>query len=139
MRVVLDANVVVSGIFWSGPPQKILKRWLEGELTLLVSGPILAEYGDVLRRMAGNQGGALFAKWNRLLTELSEFVEPQRLCVVCRDPEDNKYLEAAVGGRAQALVSGDKDLVVLKAIEGVPILTPRAFLLDDKIQQLWKA
>lgn len=62
MRVVLDANVVVSGIFWSGPPQNILKRWLKGKLTLLVSGPILAEYQDVLRRMTGNQGGDLFAK-----------------------------------------------------------------------------
>lgn len=129
MRVVLDANVVVSGIFWSGPPQKILERWLEGKLTILVSEPILAEYGDVLRRMTGNQGGALFSKWNRLLTELSEFVEPRRLAAICRDPGDHKYLEAAVGGRAQALVSGDKDLVVLKAIEGIPILTPRAFLL----------
>lgn len=133
MRVVLDANVVVSGIFWSGPPQKILKRWLEGKLTLLASGPILAEYRDVLHRMTGNQGGALFAKWNRLLTELSEFVEPERLAVICRDPADQKYLEAAVGGRAQAIVSGDKDLMVLKVIQGIPILTPRAFLQGHKI------
>lgn len=133
MRVVLDANVVVSGIFWSGPPKIILKRWLEGKLTLLASGSILAEYRDVLHRMTGNQGGDLFAKWNRLLTELSEFVEPQRLAVICRDPGDHKYLEAAVGGRAQALVSGDKDLVVLKVIQGIPILTPRVFLQGHKI------
>jgi len=61
MRVVLDANVVVSGIFWSGPPQIILKRWIEGKLTLVASGPILAEYVDVLRRMTENQGGELLA------------------------------------------------------------------------------
>lgn len=128
MRVVLDANVVVSGIFWSGPPQEILRRWLEGRLTLVASGPILAEYRDVLRRMTGDQGAELFVKWNRLLTELSDVVEPRRISTVCRDPEDQKYLEAAVGGRAKALVSGDKDLLVLKAVEGIPILTPRAFL-----------
>lgn len=54
--------------------------------------------------------------------------------MICRDPGDHKYLEAAVGGRAQALISGDKDLVVLKVIEGIPILTPRAFLLGHKTQ-----
>jgi predicted nucleic acid-binding protein len=43
MRVVLDVNVI-SGIFWSGPPQIILKRWLGGKLTLVISVPILAEY-----------------------------------------------------------------------------------------------
>jgi len=134
MRVVVDANVVISGIFWGGPPQIILKRWLEGKLTLVMSALILAEYQDVLRRMTGNQGGDVFAKWNHFLTELSEFVEPQQVSAICRDSGDQKYLEAATGGRVQALISGDKDLVVLKVIERIPILTPRAFLLGHKIQ-----
>ena len=128
MRVVLDANVVVSGIFWSGPPQRILKRWLEGKLTLVMSAPVLAEYQDILRRMTGSQGGDLFAKWNHYLTELGEFVEPLRVDVVCRDAADQKYLEAAAGGRVRAIISGDKDLTVLKVVDGIPILTPRAFL-----------
>lgn len=133
MRVVLDANVVISGIFWGGPPQQILKLWLEGKLTLVMSAPILAEYQDVLRRMTGDEGADLFTKWNHYLTELSEFVEPLPVVVVCRDAGDQKYLEAAAGGRVQALVSGDKDLGVLKVIDGIPILTPRAFLLGHKI------
>ena len=135
MRIVLDANVVISGIFWGGPPQQILKRWLEGKLTLVMSAQILAEYQDVLRRMTkGGHGGEIYAKWNHYLTELSEFVEPLQVAVVCRDAGDQKYLEAAAGGRVRALVSGDKDLAVLKVIEGIPILTPRAFLLGHKIQ-----
>ena len=133
MRVVLDANVVISGIFWGGPPQQILRRWLEGKLMLVMSPPILAEYQDVLRRMTGDHGGDIYAKWNHYLTELGEFVEPQQVPVICRDPGDQKYLEAAGGGRVQALISGDKDLAVLKVIEGIPILTPRAFLLGNKI------
>jgi len=134
MRVVLDANVVISGIFWGGPPQQILKRWLEGKLTLVMSAAILAEYQDVLRRMTGDKGVDIYAKWNHYLTELGEFVEPLRVAVVCRDAGDQKYLEAAAGGRVQALISGDKDLAVLKVIDGIPILTPRAFLLGHKIQ-----
>jgi putative PIN family toxin of toxin-antitoxin system len=103
MRVVLDANVVISGIFWSGPPQVILKRWLEGKLTPVMSARILAEYQDVLHRMTAKQGGDLFAKWNHLFTELGEFIEPQRVAVVCRDSADQKYLEAAAGGRVEYL------------------------------------
>lgn len=128
MRVVLDVNVVVSGIFWSGPPNAILRRWLQGKMTLLVSAPILVEYREVLERMTGSSGTAIFTKWNRLLTEFSEIVEPRKRAGICRDPDDDKYLEAAAGGNAQVLVSGDKDLLVLKKIDGIPILTPRAFL-----------
>jgi len=129
VRFVLDANVVISGIFWSGPPHKILRQWLDGKATLLVSTPILAEYREVLQRMCARQGLSIFAKWNLLFTELSEVVEPQRLVGICRDPDDNKYLEAAVGGRAEAIVSGDKDLLVLEKIHAIPILSPRAYLL----------
>lgn len=133
MRIVLDANVVISGIFWGGPPQQILKRWLEGKLTLVMSASILAEYQDVLHRMTGDHGADIYTKWNHYLTEMGEFIEPQQVPVICRDCGDQKYLEAAAGGRVQALVSGDKDLAVLKVIEGIPILTPKAFLLGHKI------
>ncbi len=86
MRVVLDANVVISGIFWGGPPRIILKRWLEGKLTLVMSAPVMVEYQDVLRRMTtGDQGSDIFTKWNHYLMELSEFVEPLPVAVVCRD------------------------------------------------------
>lgn len=103
-------------------------RWLQGKVTILVSAPILAEYREVLMRLTGTPGAAIFTKWNRYLTEISEMVEPQKLAGICRDPDDEKYLEAAVGGRAQVLVSGDKDLLVLKKIHGIPVLSPRAFL-----------
>ena len=103
MRIVLDANVVISGIFWGGPPQQILKLWLEGKLTLVMSAPILAEYQDVLRRMTGDHGADIYAKWNHYLTELGEFIEPQRVPVICRDCGDQKYLEAAAGGRGGAV------------------------------------
>lgn len=128
MRIVLDANVVASGVFWSGPPHQILRRCLLGKETLLVSAPILAEYREVLKRLAGASGADIFRKWDVLLAETGEMVVPQSVGRVCRDPDDEKYLEAAVGGRANAVISGDKDILVLKDIRGIPILSPRAFL-----------
>lgn len=128
MRIVVDANVVASGVFWSGPPSEVLKRWLRGMETLLVSAPILEEYRDVLERLAGGTNSTV-ARWNLLLTELGERVEPRRLGGLCRDPKDEMYLEAAVGGRADAIVSGDKDVLVMRNVLGIPILSPRAFLM----------
>jgi putative PIN family toxin of toxin-antitoxin system len=94
----------------------------------LVSLAILAEYREVLHRLAGVPGSEVASKWDLILAEVSEFVEPLSLGGICRDSADEKYLEAAVGGHAEALVSGDKDLLVLKEVRGVPILSPRAFM-----------
>lgn len=118
----------MSGIFWTGAPHEILKLWLQGDLTLLVSMPILSEYKSTLYEMAGDQWLDTFAKWSRLLTELSEIVQEQKLGKICRDPDDDKFLEAAVGGKADVLISGDLDLNTLKEIQGIPIQSPRAFL-----------
>ncbi len=55
-------------------------------------------------------------------------VRPTRRITVCRDPKDDKFLEVAVAGRADAIVSGDLDLLVLSPFEGIPILEPAEFL-----------
>ena len=128
MRVVIDTNVVISGIFWSGAPHEILRLWLRGDLTLLVSMPILSEYRTTLQEMIGNQDIETFAKWNRLFMELSEIVQGQTLGRICRDADDDKFLETAVGGKADVLISGDLDLLTLKEIHGIPIQSPRTFL-----------
>lgn len=72
MRIVLDANVEASGVFWSGPPHQILRRCLLGKETLLVSAPILPEYREVLKRLAGASGADIFRKWDLLLVEAGE-------------------------------------------------------------------
>jgi len=58
----------------------------------------------------------------------SEWVNPDREVVVCRDPRDDKFLSLAACGRATHLVTGDRDLLVLDPFEGIRIVTPRQFL-----------
>ena len=90
MRFVMDANVLVSGIFWSGPPNQILRRWLEGRGILLITAPILAEYREVIERLA--EDSELGARWNVLLTEFGEIVPPAKFeAQLCRDKDDEKY------------------------------------------------
>lgn len=105
MRVVIDTNVVLSGVLWHGTPERVLNLWLGGDLRLLVSLPILEEYREIFGRFIDPRT-ELFSKWDHLLSNASELVDPLPMAPVCRDPKDQIFLEAAVGGKAQYLVSG---------------------------------
>jgi predicted nucleic acid-binding protein len=59
---------------------------------------------------------------------VGEGVEPSRRITVCRDSNDDRFLDLAVAGRADALVTGDEDLLVLHPFEGIPIVRPVEFL-----------
>ena len=128
MRVVIDTNILISGIFWNGPPRKVLINWLEEKDDLLITIPILSEYRTVLSRICAAKGSNLFNRWNRYLTELSILVEPKQLPPICRDPADDVFLEAAIGGRANVIISGDKDLLSIKSIEDIPIITAKHYI-----------
>jgi uncharacterized protein len=129
-RVVLDTNVLISAALSRlGKPFACLD-WVLDNAVLIVSRELLEEletrlarpkfgkYVDDARRRAFVADLGLSA----LQVELSGVVK------VCRDPDDNKLLEIAVAGRADCLVTGDRDLLVLDPFEGIPILTPDGFL-----------
>ena len=134
MRVVLDANVLVSAILSpGGTPVQILTAWRGEQFDLVLSDAILAEIGRVLRypRIARRH------RWpeERLQAFLDDLayvaiLTPGELtlAVITNDPPDNRYLECAVEGEAAYIVSGDDDLLKLGTYEGISILTPRAFL-----------
>jgi uncharacterized protein len=134
IRVVLDANVLVSGILSSnGAPARILDAWRERRLQLCVSTPILDEVARVLRypKIAKRHGWTeeetdVFVS---TLASLSVPTMPEiSLEVIVRDPTDNRYLECAVAARARYVVSGDRDLLDLQTYEEIAIVTPRVFL-----------
>ena len=129
MRVVVDTNVLVSGIFWSGPPQEILLKWVMGEFSILVSQDILLEYSLTIERIGQIYGKDTYLEWIGYLKKFCEVVEPVKMGVACRDPDDEKFLEAAIGGKADFIISGDKDILSLEDIHGIPILSPRKFIL----------
>lgn len=128
MRVVLDTNVVVSSL-WSGPPSGILAACREGRVRVLVSLPILEEYFAVLTRFEVTDEdmdlfGSLFTDPSR-----TEICSPTvRVRRIREDPSDDKFLECAVAGGADFIVSGDKHLLKLGSFRGIPILTSRTFL-----------
>lgn len=135
MRFVFDTNVIVSAVLLAAsvPRQAFDKAIDEG--TILISVPVLIELADVLSRKKLNQY-LLEEERMRFLVALlkeAELIEITEEITDCRDVKDNKFLELAIGGGADFIVSGDVDLLVLNPFRGIPILTPREFLSDLRV------
>jgi putative PIN family toxin of toxin-antitoxin system len=130
LRFVLDTNVIVSAALLAGSvPRQAFDVALNGG-KLLISVPMLLELAEVLSRHKLNK--YLFEEERmRFLIALlkeAELVEIIEEVFDCRDAKDNKFLELAVSGKANCVVSGDNDLLVLSPFRGIPVLTPREFL-----------
>jgi len=134
MRVVVDTNVVISAIIRpQGRTGQVLAHLRHGRYTLLTSQAALEELVDVLMRPRIRDRYGLTADDVESLLALmllrAELVVPHRSLAVCRDPKDDKFLEIAIAGAADLIVSGDKDLLTLHPFEGIPIVTPAEFLI----------
>jgi putative PIN family toxin of toxin-antitoxin system len=134
MKVVLDTNVVVSGVIkQEGPPGQILTRLFQARQFISVTSlEILAEIREVLqrpkiRRYHGWTDEEIDAFVTFLYAE-SDVTEGTLTVNITRDPQDNKFLACASEGNADYLVSGDDDLLQIEVFERTQIVRPRAFL-----------
>jgi uncharacterized protein len=134
MRVVLDANVLVSAILSPrGAPAQILTAWRAEQFDLVISEAILAELDRVFRypkiakrhRWSEEQLQAFLDNLSHIAILTPGVLT---LAVITEDPPDDRYLECAVEGEAAYIVSGDRLLLRLGVYRGIRILTPRAFL-----------
>jgi putative PIN family toxin of toxin-antitoxin system len=112
---------------YGGNPQRVLDEVLSGEFQLLISIPLEDELKRVLRERF-NYLPHQILKTAASLWKRAEWISPRRRLSLCRDESDNRVLECAAEGRADAVVTGDRDLLDLPAIEELAILTPAAFL-----------
>jgi len=129
VKAILDTNVFISGVFWKGPPFEILKAWEEQRFRLAISVPILDEYRRVLDELTKQRAVQALTSILKIIEIHSEMVEPVAFAgPVCSDPDDDKFLEAAIAAGADYVVSGDRALVDLKYYHGVEIVRPSRFL-----------
>jgi putative PIN family toxin of toxin-antitoxin system len=128
MRVVLDTNIVVSSAL-GGALELILDKWAEDVFTVIVTSDILSEYFEVLNRPKFMLTQATIDRIIRYSYQFAEFVVPEeRIHFVEADPKDDKFLEAAIAGRADFIVSGDAHLLELMEFRTIPILIARDFI-----------
>lgn len=133
-RVVLDTNVLVSGLGWPGASSKLVKLCLDETLRLVLSSEILRELERVLSYPKFKFSEKDVSEYLDILTQAAELVEPDfRLAAVPDDESDNRILECALAGGADAIVSGDRHLKTLGSYENIPILTPQAFLEEHDL------
>lgn len=130
MRVVLDTNVLVSGLLIpKSIPARILLQFRDGGWRLVVSPAIIEEYGRVLRR---RKFGFPLELVEAMLAEIESralvVIPSRRFNAVPQDPQDNEFLDTAVEAKAGVLVSGDSHLLGLDSFMGIPILSPARFL-----------
>jgi putative PIN family toxin of toxin-antitoxin system len=129
MRVVLDTNVLMSGIFWSGPPARILAEWSEGRFDFLASLEILTEYRLVGKRLAKKYRSLELGPVLDLVIRESRIVEPvPQPSHACDDPDDVKFLACAIAGKAASVVSGDRALLRASGYKGIEVVRPKDFL-----------
>lgn len=135
LRVVTDTNVLISGLFGikDSPSSQILKAIRTQTVILVTSPVILEEVGDVINReriiKLTNMSEGERADFINMLIARSDVTPGKQLSsAVGRDIKDDKFLACAVEAKADYLVTGDEDLLVLKEYEGIRIITPIEFL-----------
>ena len=127
MKIVLDTNVLVSGIFWGGVPEKILELAINGEVEIYATEEILNEYFRIIEKI-GKKDKDLCSQWKMLLIQIVKIVQPTKKIKICRDPKDDMFLECAVSSKSKYIVSGDDDLLSLKEVNEIQIITAKKYL-----------
>jgi len=129
MRLVVDTNIFGSAALKeSSWPGEII-RWIDEHGGLLKSTVTEAQVFEVLQRpYFVPRTSQSFVDGVRRIFSKAELVTITEQIVACRDPTDDKFLELAVNGRADVLVTGDLDLLVLNPFRRLPIITPRVFV-----------
>lgn len=133
MRIVIDTNVLLSALLWGGTPRLIIEALRSESAQLFVSEALLAEFDSVLARP---KFAVIIQKTRKSPAGLSAalrtlavtIVAPPLAKQVCRDANDDVVLACALAANADAIVTGDEDLLVLQSFQQIPIVTPVAML-----------
>ena len=129
MKFVLDTNVFVSGVFFSGPPFQILKAWNDGKIQLVLSPEILDEYrrvGEIL--VEDHPNIDLKAVLDYVIRNAEVNITPLLPESVCDDPNEDKFLACALASGSVVIVSGDKHLLKVSGYQKIKVLKPRDFI-----------
>jgi putative PIN family toxin of toxin-antitoxin system len=129
VKIILDTNVFVSGVFFNGPPYQILEVWRDGKLDIIVSPEILDEYVRVGEILAEDHPGIDLKPMLDYVIQNAEVYAASVLSeAVCEDPDDDKFLACALASGSTIIVSGDKHLLKVSGYHGIEILKPRDFV-----------
>ena len=132
MKIVIDTNVVASAIFFGGQPRRLLELLLERRLEAFVSPEIIEEYHETVQYLQNKYPVKKVIVPLTHIVAACQMIEPETQLHVCRDPDDDKFIECATDAQCLYIVSGDKDLLSLKRIKDIQVVTNAEFF-----QSVW--
>lgn len=140
MKILIDTNIIVSGLLWNNKESLILNEIFKGKFEAVVSSEIIDEYKHALTKVLYKLERYFDYDFSRILNSFSVIDSNTRI-FICRDSKDNKFLECAFDAKAYYIVSGDKDLTSIKDevkdYFGIEIITAKDFC--DKFGISWGA
>ena len=128
MKIVIDTNVIASAIFFGGRPKELIEHLVYRRVDAYASTEIISEYRETIEELSERYPNR---PNNIPLTDIlftMKMVEPTTHVDICRDPDDNKFIDCAIDGGCIYIVSGDKDLLSLKSYRDIEIVTVSEFL-----------
>ncbi len=127
LRVVIDTNVLVSALVFGGKPRAVVEL-LADSIIVVISQEIVTELRRIIHSKFPNFAEDLL-RLEKLLERDAHLVELGSVQVTTsRDPDDDKFIETAVAGNCQYIISGDKDLLDIGLYKDIQIVKPAAFL-----------
>ena len=108
MKIVVDTNVIISGVFFGGAPQKVLNTIVSSKITACATTEVVDEYLEIVDEMITRKQGHIDRNILSPLIQVLEIIEPKTRMELSRDPDDDKFLGCAKDAKALYIVSGDK-------------------------------
>jgi putative PIN family toxin of toxin-antitoxin system len=129
-RIVVDTNDLISRVLMADSIPAEAVRLARRRGRLLVSDATMFELADVLSRRKLDRYVTLKdrQRFLREVSRIAEFVSSIQIVHECRDPEDDKFLELALNGRADVIITGDADLLAMNPWRGIAIVSPKDYL-----------
>ena len=130
MRIVIDTNVLISAIFWTGKPKQLLNHVRRQKITFVTSNQLLDELREILIRqdkpfhLSGNEADQVV----EAMRGFAEIIEPHSQITVCHDQMDNRVIACAIDGKAEYIITGDLHLLGLRSYKSVKIMGVSDFL-----------
>lgn len=132
VRAVIDTNVLISAILFGGKPKKIIESIQKGTIIAVTSSTLISELLEILVKKFHFEPQKILLI-EELIKENFILVHPTEILQVVRDKDDNRVLEAAIAGRCQYIITGDKDLLDLKIYKKITILNPEDYFMKESL------
>ena len=132
MKIVIDTNVIVSGIFFNGKPRELLSECFNGKYGIVCTEEIFLEYIETIEKLIEKYNKNAVKEIIYILLNNITIIENINNGKYSRDPDDDKFINCAKSAEAKYIITGDNDLLVLGTVDRIKLITVSDFLNENR-------